>query len=179
VDHSQNHKETFQQRINSVPLSSEYGTDRTVKARFWPWLLDQSPQNLSSCLPFARKRIASGWPRGRVVKAAAPIATIGRSGVRFRVEGVSKLASGWRTAPCIRAHGVAVRGVHLGFRVWGEGLGVMVSPISSHIFTYSSTNLKQHLSFTDALFFFTFSWQARRGGPWWRGCCRLATLSWR
>ena len=37
----------------SWPLASEYGTYKTVKARFWPWL---SAIKSSSCPLFARKR---------------------------------------------------------------------------------------------------------------------------
>jgi len=36
-------------------LLSEYGTCKTVKARFWPWLSDKSPLNVSSCSLLARK----------------------------------------------------------------------------------------------------------------------------
>ena len=34
---------------------SEHGTHTTVKARLWPWLSVQSPSNLLSCSPLARK----------------------------------------------------------------------------------------------------------------------------
>ena len=34
---------------SAVPLSSEYGTYKTVKARFWPWLSEKSPEILSRC----------------------------------------------------------------------------------------------------------------------------------
>ena len=40
-----------------VPPSSEYGTYTTVNAVFWPWLQDKSPQPLSTCSLFARKRV--------------------------------------------------------------------------------------------------------------------------
>ena len=45
----------LQQRL-PYPLSSKCGTHKTVKARFWPWLSGQSPQNSLSCSLFALKR---------------------------------------------------------------------------------------------------------------------------
>ena len=39
--------------MSEVPL---YGTDKTVAARFWPWLSGQSLGNLSRFSLFARKR---------------------------------------------------------------------------------------------------------------------------
>jgi len=41
------------------PLSSEYGTHKTVKISFRPWLSCKSPSNVSRCSPFARKRWGS------------------------------------------------------------------------------------------------------------------------
>jgi hypothetical protein len=32
-----------------LPLSSEYGTYKTVRARFWPWLQGESPYFLFRC----------------------------------------------------------------------------------------------------------------------------------
>ena len=37
------------------PLPSEYGTHKTVKARFWPWPSGKSPSDLLSCSLFAGK----------------------------------------------------------------------------------------------------------------------------
>ena len=36
---------------HSVPPSSEYGTHKTVKAKFWPWLSAKNPLNLSFQVP--------------------------------------------------------------------------------------------------------------------------------
>ena len=33
-------------RRSHAPLSSQYGTHKTVEARFWPWLSGKSPQTL-------------------------------------------------------------------------------------------------------------------------------------
>ena len=38
-------------------LSSEDGTYRIVQARLWPWLSDESPQDLASCFLFVRQRL--------------------------------------------------------------------------------------------------------------------------
>jgi len=35
----------------TLPMSSEYGTYRTVKARFWPWLSGTSPYNILKVFP--------------------------------------------------------------------------------------------------------------------------------
>jgi len=40
-----------------LPLLSECGTHETVRARFWPWLSDRSPQNRVRCSWLARKRL--------------------------------------------------------------------------------------------------------------------------
>ena len=40
----------------AAPLSSEYGTYTTVKARFWPFLSGKTPQTLLSGSNLARKR---------------------------------------------------------------------------------------------------------------------------
>jgi len=46
--------------IGAAPLSSEYRTYKTVKARFWPWLSGESPHNLVSCSLFAGF-LRCGW----------------------------------------------------------------------------------------------------------------------
>ena len=38
----------------TLPLTSEYGTYKTVKARFWPLLSGTSPANLARCSRFRR-----------------------------------------------------------------------------------------------------------------------------
>ena len=55
----------------AVPVSSEYGTYKTVKARFWSWLAGKSPQNVLSCSLFARKRYLV--PRRARIKAHIPL----------------------------------------------------------------------------------------------------------
>ena len=42
--------------IESTLGSSEYGTFKTVKARFWPWFSGKSRLNLVRCSLLARKR---------------------------------------------------------------------------------------------------------------------------
>ena len=42
--------------FSGIPLSSEYGTQKKVKARFRPWFSGESTHNLQSCSLFARKR---------------------------------------------------------------------------------------------------------------------------
>ena len=39
------------------PLFSEYGTQRTVKARFWPCFAGRSPSNLPRCSFFVQTRL--------------------------------------------------------------------------------------------------------------------------
>ena len=43
---------------SSQPLSREYGTCKTVKARFWPELPGKSPEKKKGCSLFARPRLA-------------------------------------------------------------------------------------------------------------------------
>ena len=52
----------FCEVVRTPPQPSERGTDKTVTARFWPWLAGKSPQNLSRCSLFARKRSMSFLP---------------------------------------------------------------------------------------------------------------------
>ena len=40
--------------VSISPLSTKFGTCKTVTARFWPWLSGKSPQNRLSCSFFAR-----------------------------------------------------------------------------------------------------------------------------
>ena len=47
------------------PLSSKHGTLKTIEARFWPWLSGKSPQTLSSCSLFTRKRPQHPQPSTR------------------------------------------------------------------------------------------------------------------
>ena len=42
--------------VLEVPLSSEYGKYKTVKASFWPWFSGKSHQHHLSCSLFDRKR---------------------------------------------------------------------------------------------------------------------------
>ena len=41
------------------PLSSEHGTHKTVKARFWPWLSGTSPQNIFEFFPICSEAARS------------------------------------------------------------------------------------------------------------------------
>ena len=50
-------------KVMSPPLSSEHGTHKTVKARFWLWLFAKSPRNILSCSLFARKRFSDPFAR--------------------------------------------------------------------------------------------------------------------
>ena len=46
----------WSQRSLSGPLAGELGTHKTVKARFWPWLSGENPQNMISVFFFDWKR---------------------------------------------------------------------------------------------------------------------------
>ena len=46
---------------HALTMPSEYGTFKTVKARFGPWLYGRSPQNVLGCTLLARRRrVANG-----------------------------------------------------------------------------------------------------------------------
>ena len=82
------------------PLSSECGTDKTAKARFWPWLSEESvPARLS-------------WPRPN---AAPPAFRAQGSGLRVRGPGFRVQGSGFR----VQGEGFRIQGSGL----WGQGPG--------------------------------------------------------
>jgi hypothetical protein len=49
--------------LGTLPLSSEYGTCETVKARFWPLLRCGIPLNTFSCSLFAHMQCVVAWQR--------------------------------------------------------------------------------------------------------------------
>jgi hypothetical protein len=68
-------------QLQSVPLSSEYGTHEPVRARFWPWLSGKSLENVWNCSLFARKRHLGA--KGRVGGRTTPESWEGSPKSRF------------------------------------------------------------------------------------------------
>jgi len=92
-------------------LSSEYGTHKTVKARFRPWLSGESPQHLFRCSRFTRNltiKFDRTWTSAhRAIRTARPstdpcrlILSLPLSGIKFRVSGSGFRVSGLEFGVC-------------------------------------------------------------------------------
>ena len=79
--------------------SSESGTYKTVKARFWPPISGKSPSNLSSCSLFSRRRLEGARlfpslnhrPKD-LLRPESQEEEEKIGGARFRLEGARNLA---------------------------------------------------------------------------------------
>ena len=61
--------------VCTLSLSSEDGTHKTVKARFWLWLSSKNPQHVFKCALLARKRIRAAKAARRKKELAESAAT--------------------------------------------------------------------------------------------------------